>query len=420
MYAGSPADNHAPGRHIVDEDLKPTVLQYSSLGSVSKSNTFSHDDDQELIKLSDLMREKEDVDETCTLGMVTLWQVLYYHRQGKTPEKVYNRKSGEMSDAAYERIIFFRCILSSSETNVVAIMMNKRRNAKLFDHHLTLRDHKGFIPGTIVTLERPQIIENKMGNIPVFDTPSSLKIVDSSNLELLEVPISDDCMTMSAWHYPNAKLKLLEWNLIDVPCKGTLCDGLGLYQDGVIPKHCCCISNSSNSSKIIMVVKVKIIPPVHNTFVVNNFTSHHFTQMFIKKGANGIPPNLSSSILSADDKTMRKFERTVMKLVESQSFAITGWSRRGTIQDQGSFSDEKIKNSILNHHVVHVDCNKTIEEDKKFDLSTFFRTLKKKRKSTVLSQDDDEKNKGVGGEKDEKDEKDEENGAGKDEEILNV
>jgi hypothetical protein len=338
----------------VDGELKPSALKYTPLGSLSNANKYTHDNDQTLITLRELEKDKEDLDDTDTLDKVALFQILYYKRQSKEPEKVWNRKKGDMGEATYERIVFLRCVLSDQGSNMFAIMMSKQRNSKLFDQHLTIRDHQG--------------------------------------IKLLPVRVSDDSERMSCFHFPKATMKLLNFDIIDVPCKGTLCDGLNMYKDGRIAKSCACISNSSKSSRIIMVVKLKVIPSadedgnVSPAFVVADFTSHNFTWMFVKGGAKGIPSGLSSMSINANGSFLRSYQKKVKTALNGLELSITGWSRRGTIVDQGSATKESIKNSMLNHHLVSITCNATIGEDQKVDLTTMVKDLtSKKRKNDKAS-----------------------------------
>lgn len=382
----APSESSAPQVEVVDEFLEPTDLMYKSTGSTSTNKRYSNDADQSFVTLSDLEKEKEDTDEKDMLDTVGLFQILYYKPNTRdTVKTIYNKKKGEV-EASYERIMFLRCVLSPPGSNVLAIMMSNHRNCKLFDLHLTVRDHQGFSPGTVVTVESPQVIENSMGNVPLFDTPSSFRIVDTSNLEFLPVKVSDTSARMSCFHFPKVKMQLLNFAVVDVPCKGSLCDGLDLYKDGNLARNCPCITGNTKGSRVITVVKLKVIPALDENgdgsppFIVIDFSSHRFTRMFVKNGAKGIPSSITSTTINSS--IFRKYRRAVREAINAHQFSVTGWSRRGTITDHGSVAKESVKNSTLNHHLVSVECIGTIPEENKVDLSNLSKddTPRKKRK----------------------------------------
>ena len=377
----APSESSAPQVEVVDEFLEPTDLMYKSTGSTSTNKRYSNDADQSFVTLSELEKEKEDTDEKDMLDTVGLFQILYYKPNSRdTVKTIYNKKKGEV-EASYERIMFLRCVLSPPGSNVLAIMMSNHRNCKLFDLHLTVRDHQGFSPGTVVTVESPQVIENSMGNVPLFDTPSSFRIVDTSNLEFLPVKVSDTSAGMSCFHFPKVKMQLLNFAVVDVPCKGSLCDGLDLYKDGNLARNCPCITGNTKGSRVITVVKLKVIPQDGSPpFIVIDFSSHRFTRMFVKNGAKGIPSSITSTTINSS--IFRKYRRAVREAINAHQFSVTGWSRRGTITDHGSVAKESVKNSTLNHHLVSVECIGTIPEENKVDLSNLSKddTPRKKRK----------------------------------------
>jgi len=377
----APSESSAPQVEVVDEFLEPTDLVYKPTGSTSTNKRYSNEADQFFVTLSELEKEKEDTDEKDMLDTVGLFQILYYKPKSRdTVKTIYNKKKGEV-EASYERIMFLRCVLSPPGSNVFAIMMSNHRNCKLFDLHLTVRDHQGFCPGTVVTVENPQVLENSMGNVPLFDTPSSFRIVDTSNLEFLPVKVSDTSARMSCFHFPKVKMQLLNFAVVDVPCKGSLCDGLDLYKDGNLARSCPCITGNTKGSRVIMVVKLKVIPQDGSPpFIVIDFSSHRFTRMFVKNGAKGIPSSITSTTINSS--IFREYRRAVREAINAHQFSVTGWSRRGTITDQGSFAKESVKNSTLNHHLVSVECIGTIPEENKVDLSNLSKddTPRKKRK----------------------------------------
>ena len=380
---------------VVDGSFEPPSISYLQEGSISNTNDYRHDEFQGFTRIVDLERDRDGLDKTKTLDKVCFLQILYYRRKKDVSEQVYNRKKGDVSDASYERLAFLRCVLSPPGSNVFAMMMSNQRNAKLFDQYLTIRDHQGFTPGTYVTVENPQVIENYIGNLPLFDSPNPFRIVDTQRLSFLPVKVSNDSLRMSCFHFPSAKLELLNMTVIDVPCRGTFCDGLNMLKDGKVEKHCSCISNSSSKlPRVIMAVKVIVRPSDGPSFVVTDFTSHSFTRMFVQNGAKGMPPGLSSTTITSHQggSFFRKYTRLVDQAMAGHEFSVTGWSRRGTIEDQGTSGKDSIKNSTLTHHIVCIDSKTPINESKKVDLSNLLDNLnvnpsKKRKQGDATSED---------------------------------
>lgn len=380
---------------VVDEVFEPLSISYLQDGSISVTDSYRHDEFQKFVRMVDLERERDGLDKTKTLDTVCLLQILYYRTKKDVGEKVFNRKKGDVSEASYDRLLMVRCVLSPPGSNVFAILMSNQRNAKLFDQYLSLRDHQGFTPGTYVTVENPQVIENYMGNLPLFDSTNPFRIVDTRRLSFLPVMVSNDSPRMSCFHFSTAKLELLNMSVITVPCRGVLCDALNMLNNGRLEKSCSCISSTSSKlPHVVMVVKILVHPSVGPSFVVTDFTSHKFTRMFVKNGARGMPPGLSSTTITSHQggSFFRKYSRLVDQAMTDNEFSVTGWSRRGTITDQGTGGKDSVKNSTLVHHIVSIDSKKPIDESKKVDFSNLMNHLNvnpsKKRKQSIATSED--------------------------------
>jgi hypothetical protein len=107
-------------------------------------------------------------------------------------------------------------------------------NAEFFLALLQTRDQNTFLPGTICSIDNPQVIENWMGDMPLVDTTTGLRVVDPScysNL-LAEVALNKNLAgsKTQAYHYPKVLLRMKHFDVIDSNCSGNLCDGLELYK----------------------------------------------------------------------------------------------------------------------------------------------------------------------------------------------
>ena len=244
----------------------------------------------------------------------------------------------------------------------------------MFDGFLEGRDSGSFAPGTIVCIVRPQPVNSWLGsnNLPLLDIPGSfLKVADDFFVTrpLQSVPSLRSSQRMHAFNISKCSLKLLNLHVIDTKCGGALCDSLGVYsQDGNSAQQCPCFHAVKRSGNILLLLNIQVIPHAdgEDPFHVKYFTSKNFTEMFFSRGIpSGISASMISDNLSFERSIIKNVIRTFAIVNENGGWSAAGWTRQGTVADEGVGSQakdgvgkpEQVLSSDMLYHLTYVVMN---------------------------------------------------------------
>jgi hypothetical protein len=361
-------------------------LAFSPSNLVYFSSNFTSSDDDEFISLNEL----ESNDDIITIDSVLIAMVMYYKMSDQNNKiSVYTRAKNQEYHS-YSRMITLMCLNSSPGRNCFSILVGKQRNNSLFDSFLQGRDSGLFQPGAIVCIHRPQCVGNWLGGAsgaghPLLDMPGSFQLVDRSkcigNNVLLEVKATDGSERLHGFYYPAATLELLNVHFINSNCGGNLCGSLGMYSsDGQCAPTCACFHAIQRTGNILMMVTIKVTAG-GKAFIVKNFTSRPFTNLFLK---NGVPTGLTATSLNENIEYVRSYIRNIKRAFrcvnEADKFWVAGWLRKGFMNDDGLTSSQdgsvgsasvssKVKSSEVTYHITSVGFNGDDVDIVKSDLS---------------------------------------------------
>lgn len=338
------------------------------------SSKYTPADDDRFVSINEL----ESSDSLFTLQCILIAQILYYKMSDHNNSKIsiYNRGSKKAEYHPYSRMVTLMCLTSQPGRNCFSILVGKQRNSAIFDAFLHGRDSGSFQPGAIICIHRPQCVNNWLGGAaghPLLDVPNSFQVVDISkcigtNL-LMEVPAVETSERLHGFYYSNVKLKLLNIHFIHSCCGGQLCGSLDMYSgDGFASPICACFHTIQRVGNILMMVTIQVTNG-DKSFVVKNFTSRKFTNLFLEKE---IPTGLTATMLNENDEFVRsyirKVQRAFQQVNDNGQFHVSGWLRKGFIADEGLTSavkegvspasgSSKVKSSDSTYHITSVGFN---------------------------------------------------------------
>jgi hypothetical protein len=119
-------------------------------------------------------------------------------------------------------------------------------------------------------------------------------------------------------------------------------------------------------------------------FIVKNFTSRAFTNLFI---VNGVPTGLTATMLNENHDFVRHYIRNVRRafqvINDGGKFWLAGWIRKGYMNDEGlsnvtkdgsaaALSSTKVKSSESTYHIAAIGMNDHGDVFPRTDLSGVF------------------------------------------------
>ena len=114
-------------------------------------------------------------------------------------------------------------------------------------------------------------------------------------IKFKEVSVSSDSDGVSGLIMKGLRITCLAFATGGGKHAGQMCNHQGMNREGKSEAGCACISAQSCIPPPIIVIKLKIITPSNESFIIENYSSLHFTQMCVFK--NGIPQGLRANAL---------------------------------------------------------------------------------------------------------------------------
>ena len=290
----------------------------------------------------------------------------YKKRSDKTPMR-----------GAYRLMLFQDLIGKGGCFYIKAINTN---NQFLFSNFLDHRDNGNTTIGSIFLFLAPRAIKQIYCNdIPILEPVCSMILMKEpsagDNPTIWEHAMVTEANKTSSFQI-EAEIKLLHFSVCHSNCTGLFCDRQNLDETNNYKRGCGCYSTGdTRHAKLVLSFSFEITSDVCNSFVVEKFSSHKFTQTFLK-----IPFQSTESINDYELNT-RKFDdlyRRVIGIVkyvnENGAWVVIGWSKRGNINDANYDEDQKVSSAEVKHHVTtvfptyHTTPNfLAVLEQKKFD-----------------------------------------------------
>ena len=134
-------------------------------------------------------------------------------------------------------------------------------------------------------------------------------------------------------------------------CIGPCCDRQNLAENNNAYGYVCYTSADTRHAKLVLNFHSRITMG-DIEFKTQDYTSHKFTQHFIKT-----PTTTYNEWDSTDDffDLVERIEATIEYVNRNGEWTVMGWSKRGEINDQ-NFTDEtqKVQSADVNYHVTTI------------------------------------------------------------------
>ena len=114
-----------------------------------------------------------------------------------------------------------------------------------------------------------------------------------------------------------------------------------------------------------------------NQFSVEDYSSLTFSRLYLTEGAFDATTRINDlQQLEVFDALEDAVDNVVQKINTNGGFTITGWYKRGQINDQSNKDKkdgaEKVESAEIGYHIVNIiptNCTENMYENEKFDLS---------------------------------------------------
>ena len=175
-------------------------------------------------------------------------------------------------------------------------------------------------------------------NCPLMNTADSLRpALIPAPIIVAERTIEEGSLSMQSWHRKGVLVEVLSVALLDIPCTGSMCDGLEMYANRTIAPSCACYVHNDRESMLCGAFRLKLTFVNAEERVIDNFTSKKFTSLFMKDCV--VPRRLTASMFSVD-RTMKTLYVTAIQDIlnhfnQNGGCRFTGWVRQGEIVDAG-------------------------------------------------------------------------------------
>lgn len=324
----------------------------------------------------------------------------------------YNRGGHVGGSLNYEKMMVCVDVMGPAGMNVVVLLLGKGQNPCFFRKHLTARDDGSlskiidwiciydclclvcvdlFVclrvgPGNFFVIENPSPIERWMadGELPILGTLSSAIPVTITK-QLPTKPIFEASTRQHAFHLIGAKILLLGFETVDVPCAGNLCSAREMYKNQVLSQGCGCYQIARGDENICGFYQFKIVDRKGFEMWISNFTCKDFVASQTMEGRFSM--GVTAAKLNAERRTRTEFRKSVNNqfdyVNERGGFDVWGWVRRGWVKDVSTVdqqpSREPAKLVEAGDVVYHVSYIKPILKESevqgleqlKFDVSQF-------------------------------------------------
>ena len=95
--------------------------------------------------------------------------------------------------------------------------------------------------------------------------------------------MKEDSLSMQAWYRDGVKVKLLSVGMMDLNCKGQMCDAPEMYANQIMAMSCPCFSSNYRATKLCVVFRLRMTFKDGKQITVDNFASKKFKALFMKR-----------------------------------------------------------------------------------------------------------------------------------------
>ena len=176
----------------------------------------------------------------------------------------------------------------------------------------------------------------------------------------------------------NATLEVLNTVPETTKCAGLFCDCQRVREVIKLNKGCGCYGMNSRISNLTVAHSIIVKDNNDmNQFSVEDYSSLTFSRLYLTEGAFDATTRINDlQQLEVFDALEDAVDSVVQKINTNGGFTITGWYKRGQINDQSNKDEkdgaEKVESAEIGYHIVNIiptNCEENKYENEKFDLS---------------------------------------------------
>ena len=290
-------------------------------------------------------------------------------------------KKGSTSRAELGNHRLFLCmdVFSKNGQTVYMIHNSTSENKRLWSKAIALRDNGEFTIGTVFAVLAPKRITEKYNSdIPIVHSDGGIVVMKDTN-ELQRVLVHNNLSenVTRAFHV-QGNLTVHNVSVVDTKCTGFFCDRQRIHELNRTMKGCGCYSTTTRLSN--MVISFDLAVHANIEFDALQFTSHQFTNLFLNKP---FPDGINWRVFDHNsnlDKLIDSILSIVDYVNDNGGWLITGWSKRGEINDisitNTGDTNKKVAASEIKHHITTIQIadehmsKYIVIKQKQFDVST--------------------------------------------------
>ena len=299
---------------------------------------------------------------------------------GKTPGYTYttygklNQNKHKKANFGSFRLLLFQDLIG--HTDVFYIKVPNEVNNIIWNKCLDVRDSGQVSIGAIFAFLGPSASDEVYCN--------DIKILEPNGSAILMQEPASDQITPFWGSEPSANetvsfhqiatIEIGNVYVANTHCVGFFCDRQNLEENKKNGNVCPCYSSgNANHARLVLQFDLEVTTDTGKTFLVKKFSSHKFTQYFIRKPFESHTTfntfDASDAFVKMCDSIFQIFNYANAR----DKFTVIGWSKRGEINDQSAIGeDQKVVATEVTNHVTTIllndfndtDYKKTIEQFK--------------------------------------------------------
>ena len=300
--------------------------------------------------------------------------------KGNSNYSYYNRNQQNQSmKGSYSRMFLFREI-SSRVGQVLYMIESRTSNEKLWGRQPEFRDNGVLTVGRCIAVICPTPIQNLLKDeVPILETRHPAVLMKHPK-SYHDVIINNTLVQNNtrAFVMNNATLEVLNTVPETTKCAGLFCDRQRVREVIKLNKGCGCYGMNSRISNLTVAHSIIVKDNNdRNQFSVEDYSSLTFSRLYLTEGAFDATTRINDlQQLDVFDALEDAVDNVVQKINTNGGFTITGWYKRGQINDQSNKDDkdgaEKVESAEIGYHIVNIiptTCKEDMYENEKFDFS---------------------------------------------------
>ena len=224
------------------------------------------------------------------------------------------------------------------------MMEARNENVNLWNKNTQHRDNGTISIGCFIRVISPLPIKSWMrGDIPILKSQFpcfALRFPDRMDTIAINHEIAANESYAFVWNC--AQVSVDYTAPIKTTCSGELCDRQRV-NDWLNVRGCGCYGMLPNSSSLVMQHAIRIDSSENLNF--DDFSSNKFTELYMKGKLPGTCKLYMLQMTEAGIGMYEAIENCIELINDNQGFTVTGWYKRGSINDKGLIAPPSSNNS---------------------------------------------------------------------------